>query len=131
VFIEQAYGTVEELGAHSREPVPPMEEPSFRGKGRMVDAYSDMVTSFPRVFNREGDEPGLVLALDEVAWLHAEVNDFIPAHVLCTAISLFSRKPVANFWVVFASTESRVADFAAPNAIRMLILAHCFLSNCA
>ena len=86
----------------------------------MNNAYSEMVSGLPQIFDssKKNNNPRLVIAIDEAHPLKPSKTHFQPAHILCRAISLYSCSN-PSVWVVFASTTSRVADFAAPESIRV------------
>ncbi|KAH7905806.1 hypothetical protein BJ138DRAFT_1226872 [Hygrophoropsis aurantiaca] len=86
----------------------------------MVEAYVKMLSARQHVIRPEENEPQLAIAFDEAHPLSAWQGDkFCPSHILCRAISNFSRNPrqPQSVWVVFASMTSKVADFSAPQAI--------------
>ena len=88
----------------------------------MKRAYDEMISMVSKIFNSSNvHRPKLIIAIDEAHPLGAKQGkDFQPAHLFCRAISLYSRHTqlTASIWVVFASTTSKVADFAAPGVIR-------------
>ena len=94
----------------------------------MKRAYDQMISTIPQIFNSDNvHRPKLIIAIDEAHPLSENQNQgkkYQPAHLLCRAISLYSRHTqlTASIWVVFASTTSKVADFAAPGAIRTFFL---------
>lgn len=69
---------------------------------------------------RGKNDPFLIIAIDEAHSLtpiqKGERGDWRPSIVFCRAIADFSTTipPQSKYWVVFASTTSKVADFAAP-----------------
>ena len=84
----------------------------------MNQHYLEMVTSesFPKA---EENEPRVVIAIDEAHVLH-ETDDsqpFTRAAVLLRTISEYSQSSRIPIWVVFGSTTSKVAHFAAPQAL--------------
>ncbi|KAF9232686.1 hypothetical protein BU15DRAFT_67236 [Melanogaster broomeanus] len=84
----------------------------------MVAAYKRMVQAFPRLFDSQREAPNtpkLVIAIDEGHPLH-EVKPFRRATILCRTISTYSQDVKASIWVVFGSTNSKVAHFASPQA---------------
>ncbi|KAB5590113.1 hypothetical protein CTheo_6455 [Ceratobasidium theobromae] len=66
---------------------------------------------------KSSDHPKLVIAIDEAHKLGQPRRTFTPSHILCQAISRFSRERDMSNWVIFASTTSKVADFAPPVSI--------------
>ncbi|KAF8594720.1 hypothetical protein BDV93DRAFT_131989 [Ceratobasidium sp. AG-I] len=87
----------------------------------MIAAYTKLVTQLPQLFgNRTSPHsPKMVIAIDEAHDLNQVVEThFRPSHILCKVISAFNRahSEVSN-WVVFVSTDSKVADFSAPSYI--------------
>ena len=90
----------------------------------MTRAYDQMISAIPQIFanGTNIDRPKIIIAIDEAHPLSGrKEKKFQPAHLLCRAISLYSRytELTASIWVVFASTSSKVADFAAPEAVRV------------
>ena len=60
--------------------------------------------------------PWVVIAIDESHVLHEKLKSkYLRVTVLLKAIKAFSGDDTV--WVVFASTVSRVADFASPQAV--------------
>ena len=58
----------------------------------------------------------LVIAMDEACDLTSmDGKTYRPADILCRIINEHSRVTEQGIWVVFASTTSKVADFAPPN----------------
>ncbi|KAF9239629.1 hypothetical protein BU15DRAFT_74483 [Melanogaster broomeanus] len=95
-------------------------QPSLSSSGQkmMIRAYKDMINAFPKLFrpkNEEDNAPKLVIAMDEGHPLH-ETKNFRPATILCRTISAYSQDVKASIWVVFGSTNSKVAHFASPQA---------------
>ncbi|KAI6033314.1 hypothetical protein EDC04DRAFT_2214485 [Pisolithus marmoratus] len=95
---------------------------SMPGQEIMISAYREMVNVLDELF-RSGEchKPKVVLALDEAHPLSGmkKSEGYRPSTILCRAISLYSgadRTANHAVWVVFASTTSKVADFAAPQA---------------
>ena len=81
-----------------------------------------MISHLSQIFQHGNDihKPRLVIAIDEAHPLKESQKHFQPAHILCRAISRYSLyHPTASVWVVFASTTSKVADFSAPESIRV------------
>ncbi|KAF8488918.1 hypothetical protein BU17DRAFT_72780 [Hysterangium stoloniferum] len=66
-------------------------------------------------------EMKVVLGFDEAAILRDEKGSqdkkYITADIICRAISIYSNADRYPIWAVFASTNSRIADFAAPSKI--------------
>ena len=93
--------------------------PELAGQIYMNKAYDQMISDLPQIFDTDAHCPKLIIAIDEAHPLSEEQKDFRPAHLLCRAISAYSRhiQSTASVWVVFASTTSKVADFAAPEAV--------------
>ncbi|THU94224.1 hypothetical protein K435DRAFT_860761 [Dendrothele bispora CBS 962.96] len=58
----------------------------------------------------------LVISLDEVQGLIKPKNKYLPSHILGQVIKRFSTPQVLNIsiWVIFSSTDSSIAHFAAP-----------------
>ena len=89
----------------------------------MTRAYFQMISAVPQIFTNgtNVDRPKIIITIDEAHPL-SEMQEigFQPAYLLCRAISLYSRYTdlTASIWVVFASTTLKVADFAAPEAVR-------------
>ncbi|KAF8552450.1 hypothetical protein OG21DRAFT_1511473 [Imleria badia] len=79
----------------------------------MMDYYWEMINSesFPVA---EDNEPSVVIALDEAHVLHDNSTEgFSRADVLLRTIKEYSKANNEAIWVVFASTTSKVAHFAA------------------
>ncbi|GBE88876.1 hypothetical protein SCP_1402840 [Sparassis crispa] len=86
---------------------------------RLRTAYASLIGTLENLMGTT-DDPKLVVAIDEAHCLSTMVNDnFRPSHLLCRAISAYSCVGgyLASVWVVFASTNSRIADFSAPSHI--------------
>ncbi|KAF8553145.1 hypothetical protein OG21DRAFT_1497931 [Imleria badia] len=85
-------------------------------KGIMRRYYQQMVGCFPKA---KDDKPKVVIALDEAHVLHDKNGDppFSPADVLLRTIKEYSENNTHAVWVVFASTTSKVAHFASPQAL--------------
>lgn len=88
----------------------------------MLSAYELLLNNHEAIFGAANDalihKPQLVIVFDEAACLRTpgEIKgNFIPADVLCRAISRYSRNRYSPIWVVFASTESKIVEFAVPN----------------
>ncbi len=79
----------------------------------MVSEFERTQTLLREKVGREISGPMLVIALDEAHTLTPTQKTWKPSIVFCKAIANFSRKS-KGCWVVFASTTSKVADFAAP-----------------
>lgn len=94
--------------------------PDVRGEGIMRSSYSRLVKNHNDIFDNANHEPRLVIVLDEAACLRKLEDSlggsYVPSDVLCRVISSYSNAFLKPIWVVFASTESRIADFAAPNS---------------
>ncbi|KAK7462664.1 hypothetical protein VKT23_007250 [Stygiomarasmius scandens] len=59
----------------------------------------------------------LVIALDEVQGLIVSNAKYLPSHILGQVIQLFSTSEYnLSLWVIFTSTNSKIAHFAAPPA---------------
>lgn len=97
-------------------------EPFVKGKSVMTAALSKLQSHHPVLFSETIHDPQLIIALDEVAHLGKVVNyggvSWKPADVLCRTISAYSNFIKLPIWVTFTSTESHIADFAAPNITR-------------
>ncbi|KAF9232755.1 hypothetical protein BU15DRAFT_67188 [Melanogaster broomeanus] len=88
------------------------------GRQMMITAYREMIEAFPKLFDSQREAhnmPKLVIAIDEGHPLH-EVKPFRRATILCRTISAYSQDVGASIWVVFGSTNSKVAHFASPQA---------------
>ncbi|KAG8691239.1 hypothetical protein FRC08_010225 [Ceratobasidium sp. 394] len=98
--------------------------PQLPGGSAMTQAYEELV-SMNFLFDNRGNAPQLVIAIDEAQLLRQLQDTYLPSHVLCRVISVFSKsqKEVSN-WVVFASTTSEVADFSAPAHIHASLRIH-------
>jgi hypothetical protein len=85
----------------------------------MLTAYQGLIETHEEIFKRGVHTPQLVIVLDEATILRKAIltrsYPYLPSDVLCRAISRYSKHVTAPIWVVFASTESKIADFAAPN----------------
>ena len=87
----------------------------------MIGAYDRMISDIPEIFDCDPNahRPKLIIGIDEAHPLSENQKRFQPAHLLCRAISVYSRYTslTNSIWVVFASTTSKVAGFSAPGAI--------------
>jgi hypothetical protein len=99
----------------------------FSGKEVMTGAYKSLVDVIKDLLPKAtpgGTNPDIkvMLGFDEAAILRHEQGGqdqkYIPADIICRAISIYSNADRYPIWAVFASTNSRVADFAAPSKIR-------------
>ena len=101
----------------------------------MKRAYDEMTSTIPQIFNSDNvHRPKLIIAIDEAHPLSEnQGKKYQPAHLLCRATSLYSRHTqlTASIWVVFASTTSKVADFAAPIRTFFLKISPSFLKSLA
>jgi len=90
----------------------------------MTKAYRDLI-SMKFLFDSRGNSPQLVIAIDEAHLLRQLQDTYLPSHILCRTISVFSKSQwgVSN-WVIFASTTSKVADFSAPAHIHASLRIH-------
>ncbi|KIK19402.1 hypothetical protein PISMIDRAFT_107593 [Pisolithus microcarpus 441] len=92
---------------------------SMLGFKDMITAYLTMRNSLDVLFNSgEVHKPKLVIALDEAHSLSMVTPyKYHPLTILCRAISLYSggaaRVRHDAVWVIFSSTTSKVANFAA------------------
>jgi len=89
----------------------------------MDNMYAQLATEHKTIFPENKDDPQIVIALDEAHDLGMvssikNKNDHIPSVTLCRVIKRFSTQFRA-VWVIFASTTSRISDFAAPSSICM------------
>ncbi|KAI0288160.1 hypothetical protein B0F90DRAFT_1804799 [Multifurca ochricompacta] len=76
----------------------------------LLDPLSSLVTAFSQVF--KGDEPVLVIALDQADCLHSGTHPFKLSDVLCKVISAYScRFHQVPIWVIFSSTLPTVGDY--------------------
>ncbi|KAH7882242.1 hypothetical protein F5I97DRAFT_1985411 [Phlebopus sp. FC_14] len=88
------------------------------GTKELQDSYDDLIKSLPDIFPEDESKihlPKLLVALDEAHRLHG--MDLECAAIVCRTISLYSRHPLHkkdSVWVVFGSTTSKAAHFAAP-----------------
>ncbi|KAH7902988.1 hypothetical protein BJ138DRAFT_1120865 [Hygrophoropsis aurantiaca] len=85
----------------------------------VVAAYENMLNALQHIIKSNTDEPQLVIAFDEAHTLNQGRNDFSPMHMLCRAISEYSRfcQPQSeSVWVVFVSTTFDIANFSVPPA---------------
>ena len=86
----------------------------------MNQAYDRMISDIPQIFEGgiNAHHPKLIIAIDEAHPLSEKEEKFQPAHILCRAISAYSRftESMDSIWVVFASTTMKVADFAVPDS---------------
>ena len=84
----------------------------------MKECYKKLLGSLPQA---KRDEPRLVIALDEGHVLHEKHDSgsesFRRATVLLQTIKEYSDVSNDAVWVVFASTTSKVAHFASPQAL--------------
>ena len=89
-----------------------------QGGAVMKECYEKLVGSLPQA---KRDEPRLVIALDEGHVLHEKHDSgsesFRRATVLLQTIKEYSDVSNDAVWVVFASTTSKVAHFASPQAL--------------
>ena len=83
----------------------------------MLTACGSLIKVHKDIFKRGDNEPQLVIVLDEAAILREAIvfPRYLASDVLCRVISSYSNFAKSPIWVVFASTESRIAEFAAPN----------------
>lgn len=106
----------------------------FSGKAEMIRAYSSLVTFLRTLQKKDADikvgskadaDIKVVLGFDEAAVLGVSQGygdfKFIPANIICRVISMYSNADKYPIWTVFASTNSRVADFAPVDDICELI----------
>lgn len=92
-----------------------ISKPWLYGKKHLVEEFDLLLSTFPFIFETALDRPKLVLAFDEASCLNQnEGQKFKPADVVCRVINAYSQNRTASIWAVFASTESKVADFSAP-----------------
>lgn len=86
---------------------------------RMETAFTSLCTSHATFIQPAPYRPSIVIAFDEAHNLAKLTADrpFSRAHMLCRAINAFT-KPKQSVWVVFASTNSRIADYSPPNILR-------------
>ncbi|OBZ74768.1 hypothetical protein A0H81_05691 [Grifola frondosa] len=83
-------------------------------------SYRSLLDSFPQLFDEYSDGPKLVIAIDEAHCLSEVVdNTWRPSHILCQTINTYScvKSRTESVWVVFASTNSKIADYSAPATI--------------
>lgn len=85
---------------------------------RMKTAFTSLCTSHATFIQPAPHQPSIVIAFDEAHSLAKPTSDppFSRAHMLCRTINTFTGKQSA--WVVFASTNSRITDYSAPNILR-------------
>jgi hypothetical protein len=99
-------------------------EPWLYGRTHLLNEYTSLISAYPTIFKTdfskpESFAPKLVLAFDEASCLRQhKIQHSTPANVICRVISAYSCHGLAPIWTVFASTDSRIADFAAPSKIR-------------
>ncbi|EMD31957.1 hypothetical protein CERSUDRAFT_127113 [Gelatoporia subvermispora B] len=88
---------------------------TYDGEIPLGKAYTILYSSFPAIFDHT-PEPKVVIVFDEADSMRNPSETYSPADVLCRVISSFSRNNNrASIWTLFASTESKIADFAAPS----------------
>ncbi|KAF8490025.1 hypothetical protein BU17DRAFT_72728, partial [Hysterangium stoloniferum] len=99
---------------------------AFSGKEVMTGAYKSLVNVIKGLLpnatpGATDPEMKVVLGFDEAAILRDEKGSqdkkYITADIICRAISIYSNADRYPIWAVFASTNSRIADFAAPSKI--------------
>ena len=82
------------------------------------------------LFQKFRNQPRLVIAIDEAHTLTPNQRDeWRPSIVFCRAIADFSTVNEGKYWVVFTSTTSKVADFAASRVKCELALDTSFFSS--
>jgi hypothetical protein len=92
------------------------DPPNLYGETGMIEAYEKLLDAHSDIFRRGDNKPQLVIVLDEAAILReAPSSQYLPSDVLCRAISSYSKCKKVPIWVVFASTEAKITEFAAPN----------------
>ncbi|KAF8514191.1 hypothetical protein BU17DRAFT_94672 [Hysterangium stoloniferum] len=103
---------------------------TFSGKEKMMDAYKSLVDFIKGLLPKatpSGTDPEIkvMLGFDEAAILQDEQGSqdekYIPVDIICRATSICSHADRYPIWAIFASTNSRVADFAAPTKIQLYI----------
>jgi len=80
----------------------------------MLDTLQKKTTS--------GNDPKLVIGIDEAHFLSHKTEKFRPSHILCRVISVYSCSSAESVWMAFSSTTSRVADFSASQQIRKYLV---------
>ena len=90
----------------------------------MISRYQLLTQALAIHFPAAEHDPQVVLAFDEahtLATTHIQELQYSPSDYLCRALGdltcVFS--PAYSFWVIFASTSTRVSDFAAPSIFRV------------
>ncbi|KAI6135505.1 hypothetical protein EV401DRAFT_2192055 [Pisolithus croceorrhizus] len=114
-------GQVEQAMRRDGQPTKQQQQATRRMPGYqyMIHAYRKMTKALGKLFiGRDSHKPKFVIALDEAHEISAtsKPESYCLSTILCRAISIYSgadRDANHAVWVVFASTNSRVADFAA------------------
>jgi hypothetical protein len=88
-------------------------EPWLYGKHYLVKEYGHLLAAFPSFFKNDPDKPKVVLAIDEASFLKGCGQKFSPSDVVCRVINAYSCHQKASNWVIFSSTDSKIADFSA------------------
>ncbi|KAG9074352.1 hypothetical protein FRC06_010744, partial [Ceratobasidium sp. 370] len=102
----------------------PPPGPQLPGEVALTKAYRNLI-SMTSVFDSWRNGPQLVIAIDEAHLLRQLQETYLPSHILCRTISVFSKSQSAvSNWVIFASTASKVADFSAPAHIHASLRIH-------
>ncbi|KAI6043608.1 hypothetical protein EDC04DRAFT_2890753 [Pisolithus marmoratus] len=111
---------VEQAMEQASQPIEQREEAikSPPGHKYMTSAYLKMTRSLGQLFDSGNrHKPKLVIALDEAHSLGVlRPYGYCPSTILCRAINIYSeadRTTNHAVWVVFVSTDLKVADFAA------------------
>lgn len=86
---------------------------------RMTRAFASLCTSHTNFIQPSPHQPSIAIAFDEAHSLAKPTADppFSRAHMLCRTISTFTDVK-QSVWVIFASTNSRIADYSPPNILR-------------
>ena len=97
-----------------KRPSPADDDEGGPLRNQLCDAVDKFWSWFGTALGAEKNQPRIVIAFDEAHSLsQATSADISPSHILCRTIRWFSahEKPI---WVLFASTNPRIADFSAP-----------------